>query len=66
MNLSIAGYLNTVQGVIMYTLILNITYREYRDNSCIVIFFSYGIVTLKFQYRPALVAVNTVKILVLL
>ena len=49
-----AGYLNTVGEVIMYTLILNMTYREYRDNSCIAIFSSYHIVTLKFQYCPAL------------
>ena len=33
-----AGYLNTMGGVIMSTLSLNITYREYHDNSCVVIF----------------------------
>ena len=44
---------------------MNITYREYCDNSCIAISFSYRIITSKFQYRPALHirCVHTMKIM---
>ena len=47
-----AGYLNTMGGAVMYTL----------SFEHIVIFFSYRIITLKFQYCPALITCQLLQV----
>ena len=52
-----AGCINTMGGVIMYTLSYEYhikDYKEYHRYGRVVIFFSYRIVTVRLQYCPAL------------